>query len=167
MLVFSKPLTTFKLKEEFQALARALDISTLGTKDEILTRIKQHLADHPELAQNTRFKGLFLQSNRRNQATPNVNITMPIASTSSQPINEAEVHTSCNMKPYSDSINHLGYSTLPQFHTAGNYPTSYYQPYSYSASVPSSSNNTTTLYTNPHLQYSSSHSTNSAYYPSS
>ena len=160
MQVFSKPLTSFKLKEEFQALARALDISTLGTRDEILARIKQHLEDHPELAENTRFEGLFLQRNRRNQAAQNVNITaqVPIESTSesSQPTNEAEIHTTHNMNLYNNSINHPEYSAaLPQSRAAGNYPshgnptTLYSHLYNYSLPSNSSSN-----FYNPHLNHS-------------
>lgn len=63
--VFDKPLTTYKKRDDVDALAGALSISNTGTIPEVTTRIKDHLASHPELKTSDRFAGLYQEGRRR------------------------------------------------------------------------------------------------------
>jgi hypothetical protein len=57
---FDKPLSRYRLKIDFVNIARALELPTEGTIATITTRIRAHLAEHPELSDNPRFAGLFV-----------------------------------------------------------------------------------------------------------
>ncbi|KAF8163039.1 hypothetical protein B0H34DRAFT_794785 [Crassisporium funariophilum] len=50
---------SYKLKEDLQILACALQVSKDGTNAKITEKIKMHLIAHPDLSQNPRFAGLF------------------------------------------------------------------------------------------------------------
>jgi DDE superfamily endonuclease len=62
--IFTGSLSSYKRKDDLIVLAGALGLSTGGTVVELTSRIKSHVEDHPELAQNTRFAGLFQRGRR-------------------------------------------------------------------------------------------------------
>ena len=64
--VFDQALSSYKTKEPLLAIANALKISDKGTKADLIDRIRQHLADNPQLRDNPQFAGLFqLPGSRR------------------------------------------------------------------------------------------------------
>lgn len=60
-----------KKKSELQEIAEALDLSTSGTKDDIQTRIKEHL-DAYDLSESAQFAGLYVgkRRTRKEEAAP-------------------------------------------------------------------------------------------------
>lgn len=66
---YNAPLSSLKRKEEFLALAGALEISDDGTISDLTKRIKDHLDTHPELAEQQRFSGLYKAAGSRRQST--------------------------------------------------------------------------------------------------
>lgn len=60
-----------KKKQDLQDLAVELRIDNGGTKDDLLERIKMYLADHPELAADDRFKGLYMRRKPRQISSNN------------------------------------------------------------------------------------------------
>ena len=63
---FVDPLSACKRKDDLIVIAGALGLSTDGTNAELLSRLKDHLSAHPELASNDRFSGLFPRRRRGN-----------------------------------------------------------------------------------------------------
>ncbi|KAG9007466.1 hypothetical protein FRB94_001229 [Tulasnella sp. JGI-2019a] len=66
-----------KKKQDLQDLASDLGIDTSGTKDDLQERIKRHLAEHQELAQDPRFSGLYSRkkpANRQPSMSINENV---------------------------------------------------------------------------------------------
>ena len=63
--MFSDPLSSYKRKDDLVALCGALGLKMTGTVVELVTQLKSHLAAHPEIQQDPRFSGLFLQNRRR------------------------------------------------------------------------------------------------------
>jgi hypothetical protein len=61
--IFIGRLSSYK-KGDLRALAVALVLSDKGTNAELISRIKDHLDQHPELQSNQRFSGLFPKQNR-------------------------------------------------------------------------------------------------------
>jgi hypothetical protein len=57
--IFNQALSAYKLKDDLITVAGALELSITGTKGDLIGRIKDHLAAHPELSHNPRFTGLF------------------------------------------------------------------------------------------------------------
>jgi hypothetical protein len=66
--IFIGRLSSYK-KGDLRALAVALALSDKGTNAELMSRIKAHLDQHPELQSNQRFSGLFPKQNRPAQDT--------------------------------------------------------------------------------------------------
>lgn len=64
-LLFTDPLSSYKRKDDLIALCGALGLKMTGTVPELLTELKSHFSSHPEIQQNPRFSGLFLQNRRR------------------------------------------------------------------------------------------------------
>ena len=62
---FSDPLSSYKRKDDLLALCGALGLKMAGTVSELVAQLKGHLSEHPEIQQNPRFSGLFLQGRRR------------------------------------------------------------------------------------------------------
>ena len=56
--IFIGRLSSYK-KGDLRALAVALVLSDKGTNAELVSRIKDHLDQHPELRSNQRFSGMF------------------------------------------------------------------------------------------------------------
>lgn len=54
-----------KKKSELQDISVALRISDEGTKEDLHTRIKEHLNLHPDLEENPTFSGLFVKGRKR------------------------------------------------------------------------------------------------------
>jgi hypothetical protein len=61
--IFIGWLSSYK-KGDLRALAIALALSDKGTNAELMTRIKDHLDEHPEIQSNQRFSALFPKQNR-------------------------------------------------------------------------------------------------------
>jgi len=61
--IFIGRLSSYK-KGDLWALAIALVLSDKGTNTELISQIKDHLDQHPELQSNQRFFGLFPKQNR-------------------------------------------------------------------------------------------------------
>ena len=61
--IFVGQLSSYK-KGDLRALAIALVLSDKGTNAELMTRIKDHLDEHPEIQSNQRFSALFPKQNR-------------------------------------------------------------------------------------------------------
>lgn len=95
--VYDMPLNSYKLKEDFVGLARALQIVDKGTVAELTERIKTHLLENPNLANNPRFSGLFTSRRRAPQPQPQLeNISQPEASTSVvQSSQSSQIHRQC------------------------------------------------------------------------
>ena len=66
--IFVGRLSSYK-KGDLRALAIALRLSDKGTNAELMSRIKDHLDQHPGLQSNQRFSGLFPKQNRLAQNT--------------------------------------------------------------------------------------------------
>jgi hypothetical protein len=49
------PLGSYKRKEDLVRLARALQIANTGTVAELIERIKEHLSNNQNMAENARF----------------------------------------------------------------------------------------------------------------
>jgi hypothetical protein len=64
--IFIGQISSYK-KGDLHALAVALVLSDKGTNAELMSRIKDHLDQHPELQSNQRFSGLFLKPNQPTQ----------------------------------------------------------------------------------------------------
>jgi len=77
--IFVGRLSSYK-KGDLRALAVALVLSDKGTNAELLSRIKDHLDQHPELQSNQRFSGLFPKQNRPAQ-DPNALISAALLPT--------------------------------------------------------------------------------------
>ena len=77
--IFVGRLSSYK-KGDLRALAVALVLSDKGTNAELLSRIKDHLDQHPELQSNQRFSGLFPKQNRPAQ-DPNALISAALSPT--------------------------------------------------------------------------------------
>jgi hypothetical protein len=60
--IFIGRLSSYK-KGDLWALAIALVLSDKGTNTELISQIKDHLDQHPELQSNQRFFGLFPKQN--------------------------------------------------------------------------------------------------------
>lgn len=60
-----------KKKSELQEIAEALSLATTGTKDDIQTRIKEHLDAH-DLSESPQFGGLYVgkRKARKEEAAP-------------------------------------------------------------------------------------------------
>jgi hypothetical protein len=59
-LIFGRPFSTFKRKDELVALAGGLELDTTGTVPILKQRVKAYLRSHEdELMQHPRFRGLF------------------------------------------------------------------------------------------------------------
>jgi hypothetical protein len=60
-----------KKKSELQDIAEALDLATTGTKDDIQTRIKDHLDAH-DLSESSQFGGLYVgkRKTRKEEIAP-------------------------------------------------------------------------------------------------
>lgn len=56
--VFATSLGSYK-KDDLKEIASALGLDQYGTKNGLLSRIRTHMGDHPELAADERFRGLF------------------------------------------------------------------------------------------------------------
>jgi hypothetical protein len=66
--IFISRLSSYK-KGDLRALAVALMLSDKGTNAELMSWIKNHLDQHPDLQNNQRFSGLFPKQNRLAQDT--------------------------------------------------------------------------------------------------
>ena len=66
--IFIGRISSYK-KGDLCVLAVALALSDKGTNAELMSRIKDHLDQHPELQSNQRFSGLFPKQNRPPQDT--------------------------------------------------------------------------------------------------
>jgi len=66
--IFVSQLLSYK-KGDLHALAVVLTLSDKGTNVELMSRIKDHLDQHPELQSNLRFSGLFPKQNQLAQDT--------------------------------------------------------------------------------------------------
>jgi hypothetical protein len=70
------PLTVFsgalgpKKKKELSEIARALQISDEGTKEELQARIRKHLDQNPHLEDDTMYAGLYPRRKRSVQPLP-------------------------------------------------------------------------------------------------
>jgi hypothetical protein len=64
--IFIGQISSYK-KGDLHALAVALVLSDKGTNAELMSQIKDHLDQHPELQSNQRFSGLFPKQNRPTQ----------------------------------------------------------------------------------------------------
>jgi len=56
--VFAASLGSYK-KDDLKEIASAFGLDQYGTKNGLLSRIRTHMGDHPELAADERFRGLF------------------------------------------------------------------------------------------------------------
>jgi hypothetical protein len=65
-----------KKKSELQEIATALTISTQGTKEDLLSRIKKHLDLNPDLEDDPLFAGLFV-TRRKRSVQPQSQPTIP------------------------------------------------------------------------------------------
>lgn len=59
MNTFQGPINSKSKKDDLIAVASALEINKAGTNKDLIARINAHLRDHPELANDPRFQGLF------------------------------------------------------------------------------------------------------------
>jgi hypothetical protein len=75
--IFIGRLSSYK-KGDLRALAIALVLSDKGTNAELISRIKDHLDQHPELQINQRFSGLFPKQTRPVQNTNTLINTAPL-----------------------------------------------------------------------------------------
>ncbi|KAG6878047.1 hypothetical protein C0993_000370 [Termitomyces sp. T159_Od127] len=72
-----------KKKQELQEIALALNISEIGTKDDLMNRIKRHLEHNPDLEEDPSFSGLF-GSRRRRSVQPQPAVAQALAKPNSR-----------------------------------------------------------------------------------
>ena len=70
-----------KKKSELQEIAEALGLSTLGTKDDLMARIKEYLDTH-DLSDDPQFGGLYVwkRKTRKEEAAPTSYVIQPASS---------------------------------------------------------------------------------------
>ncbi|KAG6824269.1 hypothetical protein H0H92_007398, partial [Tricholoma furcatifolium] len=130
---FLLPISTLKKKEDLEVLVTALELSTKGTVQELTQRLKGHLTEHPELANNPRFAGLFAANCRQKDNTASGG---PSVSAGGHPTSQLTVkcmqrgvvvgsssvtamsHAQPGMSTTTSSSFHPGYLVAPTF-TAG------------------------------------------------
>jgi hypothetical protein len=119
---FTRPLQWFRssaLKEDLQVLARALQLSDAGTKEEIFTRIKGRLDGAPNLADNARFCALFQSGATRRNATASSGISsnsQPEVASASLPEQSVSSGRTYDPAPYLLLANHASSSTAALEH---------------------------------------------------
>ena len=117
--VYDMPFNSYKLKEYLVGLARALQIVDPGTVAELTERIKAHLLENPNLANNPRFSGLFTSCRRAPQQQPQPEIESGPSSQSTsveQSLARFQVH---HPNQYYFPPNYLANY---HYHTYNNYP---------------------------------------------
>ena len=120
--VYDMSLNSYKLKEDLVGLACALQIVDKGTIAELAERIKAHLLENPNLADNPRFSGLFTSWRHAPQPQPeNVSQAGPSSQTTSV------------AQPWIPS-QHQYIPPNYYYYTYNNYPPSQYIHSSYSGS---------------------------------
>jgi hypothetical protein len=116
--VYDMPFNSYKLKEDLVGLTRALQIVDTGTVAELTERIKAHLLENPNLANNPRFSGLFTSRRRAPQPQPQPEIE---SGPSSQPTS-VERNVEQSRFPSHHQYFHPNYLANYHYHTYNNYP---------------------------------------------